>query len=101
MKTKIMMTSLLLLSAVGATPALANYFYNPHVNIMLNVGSAPSPTPRDIREHRLPHVANTDHSHIDGMVADATKNSGTSGKTAQTYAQVGERRNVTNSSPPH
>jgi len=49
--------SVLLLSAACATQALANYFYNPYTNIGLNIGSAPSPTPRDIRENRLPKVA--------------------------------------------
>jgi hypothetical protein len=41
--------SLLLLSAVFITPASANWFSNPHTNTMLNVGSAPNPTPADLR----------------------------------------------------
>src|SRR5947207_5137174 len=43
------MMSLLLLSAVFITPASANWFSNPHTNTMLNIGSAPNPTPADLR----------------------------------------------------
>jgi hypothetical protein len=46
-KTTIM--SLLLLSTLSVTPAFANYFANPRTNTMLNVGSAPSPTPQTLR----------------------------------------------------
>jgi len=41
--------SLLLLSAVCASPASANYFSNPALGINLNIGSAPNPTPSDLR----------------------------------------------------
>lgn len=41
--------SLLLLSAVCASPASANYFSNPQVGVNLNVGSAPNPTPSQLR----------------------------------------------------
>ncbi len=47
-RTKTMMT-LLLLSAMVATPAAANWFSRPAAGIMLNVGSAPNPTPNDLR----------------------------------------------------
>jgi len=47
-KTKTIL-SLLLLSAVCATPASANFFSNSKWNTMLNVGSAPSPTPAQLR----------------------------------------------------
>ena len=49
MKTVTTMASLLLLSAVGISPAYANWFSNPHTNINLNVGSAPNPTPEQLR----------------------------------------------------
>jgi hypothetical protein len=49
MRTPNTMMSLLLLSAVFITPASANWFSNPHTNTMLNVGSAPNPTPADLR----------------------------------------------------
>src|SRR5262249_43875396 len=48
MKTKTIL-SLLLLSAVCATPASANFFSNSKWNTMLNIGSAPSPTPAQLR----------------------------------------------------
>jgi outer membrane protein OmpA-like peptidoglycan-associated protein len=42
--------SLLLLSAaVCVTPASANYFSNPRLGMNLNVGSAPNPTPAQLR----------------------------------------------------
>ena len=42
--------TLLLLSAVVCiTPASANYFANPGQGINLNIGSAPNPTPADLR----------------------------------------------------
>ena len=43
--------SLLLLSAalICVTPASANYFSNPRTGINLNIGSAPNPTPADLR----------------------------------------------------
>lgn len=41
--------SVLLLSAVCASPASANYFSNPQVGVNLNVGSAPNPTPSQLR----------------------------------------------------
>ncbi|HEX5282206.1 MAG TPA: OmpA family protein [Micropepsaceae bacterium] len=41
--------SVLLLSAVIASPASANYFSNPQVGVNLNVGSAPNPTPSQLR----------------------------------------------------
>ena len=49
MRTTNTMMSLLLLSAVFITPASANWFSNPKTNTMLNVGSAPNPTPADLR----------------------------------------------------
>jgi hypothetical protein len=55
MKTKLLVSALLL-SAVAITPSYANYFSNPALGINLNVGSAPSPTPQDIREDRKPIV---------------------------------------------
>jgi OOP family OmpA-OmpF porin len=41
--------SLLLLSAVCATPASANWFSNPQLGVNLNIGSAPNPKPADLR----------------------------------------------------
>jgi outer membrane protein OmpA-like peptidoglycan-associated protein len=44
--------ALLLMSAVGVTPAYANYFSNPESGTMLNIGSAPNPTPQELRALR-------------------------------------------------
>jgi len=55
MKTKFIL-SLLLVTAAFASPASANWFHNPQLNVNLNVGSAPNPTPADLRENRLPVV---------------------------------------------
>ena len=41
--------SVLLLSAVCASPASANYFSNPVTGVNLNIGSAPNPTPGELR----------------------------------------------------
>ena len=48
MNLKNTVLSLLLLSAV-CVPAQANYFSNPRLGVNLNVGSAPSPTPEQLR----------------------------------------------------
>jgi hypothetical protein len=63
--------ALLLVSGALATPAYANYFHNPYTGINLNVGSAPNPTPADIREGRLPVV--TQDNSTATPVADAGK----------------------------
>jgi hypothetical protein len=101
MKTPILM-SLLLVSAAAASPASANYFHNPYTNIYLNVGSAPTPTPADIREDRLPQVA-VDPSNSDVATADETK---APEKTAaapaapeQTFAQAGGAQAAPQASP--
>ena len=70
MKAKLTL-SLLFLSAAYATPTLANYFHNPTTNLNLNIGSAPSPTPLDIRENRQPRVTKVAPSD-DNFVADDT-----------------------------
>jgi len=56
MKTKLILSALLV-TAAFASPASANWFHNPHENINRNIGSAPNPTPADIRESRLPIAA--------------------------------------------
>lgn len=72
MRTK-MILSVLALSAAYATPTLANYFHNPHTNLNLNVGSAPSPTPRDIRENRLPQLVHAAQSSDNVETSDIAK----------------------------
>ena len=80
MKTK-MLVSVLLLSAAAITPSYANYFSNPALGINLNVGSAPSPTPQDIREDRKPIVT----EDVDNSTTVAT--APTTGKTASASDQ--------------
>jgi hypothetical protein len=47
---KITLATLLLLSAAAmVTPASANWFFRPGAGVSLNVGSAPNPTPNDLR----------------------------------------------------
>jgi hypothetical protein len=72
-KTK-MTLSVLLVSAAYATPTLANYFHNPYANLNLNIGSAPSPTPRDIRENRLPRAVHAAPSFANVAANGTTKN---------------------------
>src|SRR5262245_53883142 len=50
MKKTTLTTLLLLSAAVFVTqPASANWFFRPGIGISLNVGSAPNPTPNDLR----------------------------------------------------
>ena len=57
MKTSKMMMSMLAAAAICASPAYANWFSNPRTNTNLNIGSAPNPTPADLRgaETIIPH----------------------------------------------
>ncbi|HEX5280118.1 MAG TPA: hypothetical protein VFW28_08560 [Micropepsaceae bacterium] len=48
--------ALLLISGAVGTPAYANFFSNPALGISLNVGSAPNPTPAQIRAFELPII---------------------------------------------
>ena len=70
MKTKLML-SLLFASAAFITPASANWFHNPYENINRNVGSAPNPTPADLREERLP-IVTKDEDKTDTTAAEKT-----------------------------
>ena len=52
--------SVAVLSVAFATPAFANYFSNPNLGMTANIGSAPNPTPADLRgDHNLPRIAVT------------------------------------------
>lgn len=61
--------ALLLVSGALATPAYANYFSNPYTGVTLNIGSAPNPTPADIRLDRLPAITQDDSSAPAATVA--------------------------------
>jgi hypothetical protein len=58
MKIKLVIPALLLSVATVAavTPASANWFHNKYLGISRNVGSAPNPTPEDVRQMRLPII---------------------------------------------
>ena len=79
----------LIASALFATPSLANWFHNPQLNINRNIGSAPGPTPQDIREMRLPILVEND---IDSRgtgnhpIMDALRSMFGGSKTAQVPA---------------
>jgi len=49
MRKSTLITLLLLSAAAAVTPASANWFSRPAAGIALNVGSAPNPTPNDLR----------------------------------------------------
>ena len=63
MKMKVLLPALLLSVATvtAVTPASANWFNNPYLGITRNVGSAPNPTPDDVRQGRLPIVVRHDN----------------------------------------
>src|SRR5262245_24730120 len=78
-------TAALLLSAAFVTPSYANWFHNPYVNVYRNIGSAPNPTPADVRENRLPIVA-VDQQPVAHPILDAIR-SMFSGRSAQAEPQ--------------
>jgi hypothetical protein len=81
--------ALLLVSGAFITPAHANFFHNPYTGINLNIGSAPNPTPQDIREDRLPIVVKDDQNS-GTTAADANKEGKTATEpVAQTTASQG------------
>jgi hypothetical protein len=62
----------LLLSGAAISPAFANWFSNPSWNINLHVGSAPNPTPDDIRVGRQPMLVRDADGNIIAMIDPAT-----------------------------
>jgi hypothetical protein len=64
MKTKVLLPALLIAVATvtAVTPASANWFNNPYLGISRNVGSAPNPTPDDVRQNRLPIVVREENN---------------------------------------
>ena len=74
MKTTVILP-VLLVAAAFVTPASANWFHNPYQGVNRNIGSAPNPTPADIREGRLPIAAKNEQADP-GTVAAADKDAG-------------------------
>ena len=98
MKTK-MTLSVLLLSAVCATPTYANYFSNPYLGINLNIGSAPSPTPSDVRENRLPKVVHAGPPDADVAADDKAKEKGNHAVIDHATAQAAEGKSASAARP--
>jgi hypothetical protein len=66
MKTSKTMMSLLAAAAICASPAYANWFSNPSTNTNLNIGSAPNPTPADLRAGSSGHFGAPARFHASG-----------------------------------
>lgn len=98
MKTTLVLP-VLLIAAAFVTPASANWFHNPYQGVNRNIGSAPNPTPADIRENRLPIAAQAEQADP-GAVAAAAKDSGKSAAPpAATIAQTGGTGVVASATP--
>jgi hypothetical protein len=65
LKTYKSVIAILLISSASASPAFANYFRNPTLNIGFNVGSAPSPTVWDIQHNSLPQMTHNGRPKFD------------------------------------
>ena len=94
MKTKWILP-LLFASAAFMTPASANWFHNPYQGINRNVGSAPNPTPADLREDRLP-VVTKDEDNSNQAAVEKTASADTQRKAP---APVGGTGNIAAASP--
>jgi hypothetical protein len=85
---------LIFVSAAIITPACANWFSNPSLGINRNVGSAPSPTPDQVRQEKEPPFVLRDPGAA-GTVADAgaaKQAAPTEAKPAQTIATAAPKR---------
>ena len=105
MKTKFVLPLLLISATSFIVPAQANWFHNARIGINRNIGSAPNPTPADIREDVMPVV--TEDATEDATVAtDQQSQTGTvktaeAGQNAAQTAAAGDNRpaNVPQASP--
>ena len=70
--SKMMLFAGLLLAPALITPASANWFANPTVNINLNLGSAPNPTPDDILNERVPVLVQDSDGNVVAMIDPAS-----------------------------
>src|SRR4051812_25368607 len=98
MKTKFILP-LLLVTVAFACPASANWFHNPHQNINRNVGSAPNPTPADLREMRLPVVTQDGAPVQNFTVIEPAKDSNKQASATPAPAQGGGAGPVPAASP--
>ena len=93
------MTLLLLsLTAGFVTPTLANYFFNPYTNIGRNVGSAPSPTPQDVRENRLPRLVHANPPYADVMPTERPRKEERA-QDGQTSAEAESGKKLSSATP--
>jgi hypothetical protein len=67
MNMRILLAGLLLAPAL-ITPASANWFSNPFININLNLGSAPSPTPDQVLSEQLPVLVRDMDGNVIAMI---------------------------------
>ena len=95
MKTKWMLP-LLFASAAFIMPASANWFHNPYEGVNRNVGSAPNPTPADIREDRLPIVTKDEDN---SNPAAATSKTASADSERKAPAQGGGAGSIAAASP--
>jgi hypothetical protein len=58
--------SMLAAAAICASPAYANWFSNPITNTNLNIGSAPNPTPADLRNGVSPNPHSNEPARLIG-----------------------------------
>jgi hypothetical protein len=98
MKTKFVL-SLLLVTAAFVSPASANWFHNPYQNINRNIGSAPNPTPADLREMRLPVVTQAETPVPGYTVIEPAKDGSKQASATPTPAQGGGAGAVPAASP--
>jgi hypothetical protein len=71
MKTRLILPTLLV-SVVFVSPAFANWFSNPEWNINLHVGSAPNPTPEDVRVGHQPMLVRDADGNVIAMIDPTT-----------------------------
>lgn len=87
-----MLVPVLLLSAVFVSPASANWFSNPSWNINLHIGSAPNPTPDDIRQMRQPMLVRDADGNVIAMIDPSGKVIATAEPKAALPPRVTARR---------
>ena len=83
--------SILFLSAVCVTPAFANYFSNPTLNMHFNVGSAPNPSARDVRENHVPQMTRATRQSVEVLAEKVTR---TPAPASQDSAEVAPGRSA-------
>ena len=71
MNTRLILSTLFVSVAV-VSPAFGNWFSNPDWNINLHIGSAPGPTPEDIRAAHQPMLVRDAEGNIIAMLDPAS-----------------------------